>query len=44
MTIQDYFQNKIRLLGIPIIPENIDLFLESKGLDKDNQIDVFSIT
>ena len=38
MTIQDYFQNKIRLLGVPIIPENIDLFLESKGLDKDNQI------
>ena len=29
MTIQDYFQNKIRLLGVPIIPENIDLFYKA---------------
>ena len=41
MTIQDYFQGKVGLLQVPISVENLGLFLQSKGLNTDEEIGNF---
>ena len=41
MTIKDYFQGKVGLLQVPISVENLGLFLQSKGLNADEEIGDF---
>ena len=41
MTIKDYFQGKVGLLQVPISVENLGLFLQSKGLNADEEIGNF---